>query len=401
MAGFPENLRHIRRGGDPSATATSRRLARTHLGIGACGGARPNALSLRSTEARVNDEVICEKRGAIGHITLNRPQALNALTLNMVRGIALALDAWEIDPGVRYVVVEGAGDRAFCAGGDIRLLWEQGTAGDHASQLDFWREEYVLNVRIKLYPKPYVAIVDGIVMGGGVGVSEHGSHRIAGDGFAFAMPEVGIGFFPDVGATYFLPRLTGRAGTYLALTGARAKTGDAVALGLADAHIPRAKIPAFVEALSLGESLDATIARLAAPAPPGPIVAHQALIDAAFAASNVAEIIARLDADGSPFAADAAKAIRTKSPTSLAVALRQMQVGASMEIAQAMRAEFRIVSRICREKDFYEGVRATIIDKDGKPAWQPARLEDVTEAMIAAHFAPLGADDLQLAEAAA
>lgn len=347
------------------------------------------------------DEVICRKRGAIGHITLNRPQALNALTTGMVRGIAAALDAWETDADVRCVVVEGAGEKAFCAGGDIRLLWEQGTAGDHKAQLDFWREEYILNVRIKLYPKPYVAIVDGIVMGGGVGVSEHGSHKIAGDGFLYAMPEVGIGFFPDVGATYFLPRLEGRAGTYLALTGARAKAGDAVALGLADAHVARDKIPSLVAALEAGEDVDAAIARLSSAAAPGPIVENRSAIDACFAGAGVADILARLDADGSPFAQDAAKTMRTKSPTSMAIALRQMQVGGAMTMAEAMRTEFRIVSRICRGKDFYEGVRATIVDKDGKPAWSPAQVADVTSSAVDAYFASLGADELPVGEKAA
>jgi enoyl-CoA hydratase len=342
-----------------------------------------------------NDEIVCQRRGAAGHILLNRPQALNALTLNMVRAIAAALDQWEHDPAIKCVVVQGAGDRAFCAGGDIRLLWEQGTAGDHKSQLDFWREEYILNRRIKLYPKPYVAVIDGIVMGGGVGVAEHGSHRIAGDGFMFAMPEVGIGFFPDVGATYFLPRLSGKAGTYLALTGARAKAGDAVALGLADAHVSRKDIPSLVDALAAGDDVDAAITTYATPAAPGPIVEHRALIDSAFAGDDVAEILSRLEKDGSAFALDAAKAIRTKSPTSLAVALRQMQVGGAMDIADAMRAEFRIVSRICRGKDFYEGVRATIIDKDQKPVWAPARIEDVTQAHVDAIFASLGADELR------
>ena len=185
-------------------------------------------------------EVLVEKRGCAGFLTLNRPKALNALNLGMVRAIAAALDEWERDPAVTRVVVTGAGGRAFCAGGDIRLLYEQGRAGDHAAQLAFWREEYQLNRRIKRYSKPYIALVDGIVMGGGVGVSAHGAHLVAGEGFTFAMPEVGIGFFPDVGATYLLPRLPHRAGVYLAMTGARAHAGDALALGLADPLSQRA-----------------------------------------------------------------------------------------------------------------------------------------------------------------
>ena len=185
-------------------------------------------------------EALIERRGAAGVIVLNRPKALNALTLRMVRLIAAALDAWQDDPSVTRVVIGGAGDKAFCAGGDIRSLYELGRAGDHDQQLTFWREEYQLNERIRTYPKPVVALIDGIVMGGGVGVSINASHRVAGERFSFAMPEVGIGFFPDVGGTYFLPRLACRAGVYLALTGLRANAGDALAFGLAQTFVPSA-----------------------------------------------------------------------------------------------------------------------------------------------------------------
>src|SRR5215213_9905276 len=183
-------------------------------------------------------EIICETKGGAGLMTLNRPQALNALTLEMVRAMRRALDQWADDPQVTRVVVTGAGERAFCAGGDIRRLYDLGRAGRRDEALGFWREEYALNILIKRYPKPYVALVDGLVMGGGVGVSLHGSHRIAGDRYAFAMPEVGIGFFPDVGATYALPRLPGRMGLYLALTGERARAADALWLGLATHAAP-------------------------------------------------------------------------------------------------------------------------------------------------------------------
>src|SRR3984957_3600157 len=187
-------------------------------------------------------EVLAEKRGSAGFLILNRPKALNALNLNMVRLIAAALDDWERDDAVARVVITGAGGRAFCAGGDIRLLYEQGRAGDHAAQLAFWREEYQLNRRIKRYSKPYVALVDGIVMGGGVGVSAHGAHLVAGEGFTFAMPEVGIGVFPDVGGSYLLPRLPHRAGLYLALTGAKMGASDALALGLAQALVASSRM---------------------------------------------------------------------------------------------------------------------------------------------------------------
>jgi enoyl-CoA hydratase len=338
-------------------------------------------------------EVICEKQGAAGLIRLNRPQALNALTLGMVREMSRALDAWERDPDVACVVVTGEGGKAFSAGGDIRLLHDQGKAGDHAAQIDFWREEYILNRRIKLYPKPYVALIDGIVMGGGAGVSINGSHRIAGDRFAFAMPEVGIGFFPDIGATWFLPRLPGKTGLYLGLTGARARAGDAVALGLAEAYVPSAQFEALRAALIAGESVEAAVKRLCAPAPASAILAERAAIDAGLSGENVAECLTRLDADASPFAVETARTIRAKSPTSLAIAFRQMQIGGGLDIDDAMRVEFRIVSRLCRGHDFYEGVRAVIIDKDNAPRWSPARVADVSDAAVDAYFAPLGAGE--------
>ena len=349
-------------------------------------------------------EVICEAQGAAGLIRLNRPQALNALTLGMVRDIAAALDVWENDPKIACVVVTGEGGKAFSAGGDIRLLHDQGKAGDHAAQLDFWREEYILNRRIKLYPKPYVSLIDGIVMGGGAGVSINGSHRVAGDKFAFAMPEVGIGFFPDIGATWFLPRMPGKAGLYLALTGARAKAGDAVALGLAEAYVPSDRMSALRQALIDGEPVEAALRRLSAPAPASAIVAERAVVDSCLSGASVADCLARLDAAAaqSAFAAETAKTIRTKSPTSLAIAFRQMEVGRAMDIDEAMKTEFRIVSRLCRGHEFYEGVRAVIIDKDNAPQWRPARVEDVGAAEVDAYFAPLpAAEELSFAKAGA
>jgi enoyl-CoA hydratase len=307
----------------------------------------------------------------------------------MVRELTRALDEWEHDPAVSHVVVTAAPGKAFSAGGDIRLLYAQGCADDHAAQLDFWREEYRLNRRIRLYPKPYVALVDGIVMGGGVGVSLHGSHRIAGDRFSFAMPEVGIGFFPDVGATYFLPRLPGQTGMYLALTGARANAGDAVHLGLASAYVPSSRFDQLARAMSEGETADQAAADLRSDIAPGPVVAHRALIDRCFSAPSVSEILARLDAESSPFAAEAAKAMRAKAPFSLAIACRQMTIGANLSVDDAMRTEFRIVSRVCRGSDFYEGIRATILDKDFSPRWTHSRIDEVTSEEVDSYFAPL------------
>ncbi len=339
-------------------------------------------------------EIHISRRGAIGHILLDRPKALNAVTLTMVRAIAQALDAWRDDAAVKAVVVEAVGDKAFSAGGDIRQLYDQGRAGEHDAQLAFWREEYVLNEQIRAYPKPYVALVDGIVMGGGVGISLHGSHRIAGDRFAFAMPEVGIGFFPDVGATFLLPRLPGRTGAYLALTGARLKTGDAVALGLADAYVPSADMSAFSAALAESDDVDGAIAKFRAAPPDALLTTHREIIDRCFDGKTVVDILAKLDADGSDFARATAKTMSGKSPTSLAIALRQMQVGGALDMREAMRTEFRIVSRLCRGHEFLEGIRATIIDKDGAPRWQPAVIDVVKASDIDAYFAPLPRDEL-------
>lgn len=342
-------------------------------------------------------DIICEKRGAAGLVILNRPQALNALNLTMVRGLASALDRWAVDPGIRNVVVMGAGEKAFCAGGDIRALHDLGRTGAHEEALAFWREEYELNIRIKTYPKPYIALVDGIVMGGGVGVSLHGSHRVAGDKYVFAMPEVGIGFFPDVGATYALPRLHGRMGEYLALTGARIKAADAVALGLATAYVPSERMDALRDDLLKGEAPADAISRHNANAGLPPLRNEEALIEDAFGQDTIGGIFKTLErlARESRFAADTLAIMRTKSPTSLAIAHEQMHIGPSLDFVAAMNMEFRIVSRIIGGHDFYEGVRAVIIDKDQKPVWSPAHIEAVKPQDIAAYFAPLPGGELR------
>jgi enoyl-CoA hydratase len=342
-------------------------------------------------------EVICERHGAAGVLTLNRPQALNAITHGMVREIRRALDAWADDPAVTRVVVMAAGERAFSAGGDIRHLYELGQARRYAEALNFWREEYALNLRIKRYPKPYVALIDGIVMGGGVGVSLHGSHRVAGERYQFAMPEVGIGFFPDVGATYALPRLPGEMGTYLALTGERVRAADAVALGLATQAAASAELSRIRDALVEGRPLD-DVLPAEDRASGGEFVQNRPLIDRCFSAEAVSAIIARLEqAEGSAFAVKTLATMRAKSPTSLAIALEQMRRGRALSFEDAMRTEFRIVSRVIEGNDFYEGVRAAIIDKDGAPRWRPSRLEEVTEAEVARYFEPLGAAELEIA----
>ena len=344
-------------------------------------------------------EILTEKRGALGLITLNRPAALNALTLDMVHLIDAALDDFEADRAIRAVAVRGAGGKAFCAGGDIRKLHDAGKAGDLAPALRFWADEYRLNVRIKYYPKPYVAMVDGICMGGGVGVSEHGSHRIAGDRYLFAMPEVGIGFFPDVGATHFLPRLPGKIGVWLAVTGDRVKAADADAFGLVDAYVPSERHEALLAALARGAPADEAMAAERVHLTPALSDEDRATIDSCFDAGTVEGVLAKLDARaaaGSAFAAKCAATMRTKSPTSMAIALRQCEIGPHMDFMEAMRTEYRIVSRVARGHDFYEGVRAVIIDKDNAPKWSPAASAEVTTTQIDAYFAPLGVDELKL-----
>jgi enoyl-CoA hydratase len=342
-------------------------------------------------------EVICEKMGHCGVITLNRPKALNALTLNMVRGIAGALDQWEKDAEIRSVAVRGAGDKAFCAGGDIKRLYELGKAGDYDGQTAFWREEYQLNYRIKTYSKPYIALINGIVMGGGAGVGIHAHHAVATETFSFAMPEVGIGFFPDIGASYFLPRLAGYAGFYLALTGSRITLGEALALGLVQAHVPAAKLEALLTRLVSGAEVKAAIAAEAAPGPDSSLAAEREFIGTAFGAKDIATILSRITAAadaGSSFAAKTRDTILGKSPTSVAIALRQMQLGAGLDLAENLRMDLRIVTRIARGHDFYEGVRATLIDRDNHPQWRPDKFEAVKTADIDPYFASLGKDEL-------
>ena len=345
-------------------------------------------------------EILFERRGAAGLITLNRPKALNAVTLAMVRALTQQLNEWADDPAVTRVVLTAAGERAFCAGGDIRALYEAGRAGRHADALAFWREEYILNARIKRYPKPYLALIDGIVMGGGVGISVHGSHRVAGDKFLFAMPEVGIGFFPDVGATWFLPRLPGELGTYCALTGERLAAADGVAGTIATQRVPSARFADLLDGLCGAVSVDALLAAFAEPAAMGPIAAKHAVIDRLFAADRIENILAACDREAASGSADAdfarstAAAMRTKSPLSLKIALAQMRAGTFMAFDDCMRTEFRIVSRIVHGHDFYEGVRAVIIDKDSMPAWRPTTLGEVTAAEVERHFSPLEADEL-------
>ena len=353
-------------------------------------------------DALSQSEILFERRGAAGLVTLNRPKALNAVTHGMVRALRAQLDEWANNPAITRVVVTAAGERAFSAGGDIRALYDLGKAGRHGEALQFWRDEYPLNALIKRFRKPYVALIDGIAMGGGVGVSVHGSHRVAGDKFQFAMPEVGIGFFPDVGATWFLPRMPGELGAYCALTGERFGIADGYAAGLATHRVPSARFGALLDGLTGTVSVDAVLSAFSQPAGEGPIMAQRSAIDRLFAGDRVEHILVALDREAASsgaiaeWAGKTAAIMRTKSPLSLKLALAQVRRGKAYDFETCMRAEFRIVSRVIHGHDFYEGVRAVIVDKDNKPRWQPATLGEVSDAEVERHFAPLGGDELVL-----
>lgn len=332
-------------------------------------------------------DILFEVRNGLARVTLNRPAALNALTLEMCLALDAKLRDWQADDSIRAVLVRGEGSRAFCAGGDIRKLYDEGRAGGDYPRL-FYRAEYRLNARLHRFQKPYIAFLDGIVMGGGVGVSVHGSHRIATENTVFAMPETGIGLFPDVGGSYFLARCPGALGLYLGLTGARIDAADAIAAGIAQHFIPAADWVDFAFALET-DDVDQTIARFARPTGMPALTVHHAVIDRCFAQSSVEAILSALAAEEDDFAAGTLSILGSKSPTSLKLTFRQIMAGRDLAFDDCMRMEWRMVNRVIAGHDFYEGTRAAIIDKDRRPRWQPARLEDVSDREIARYFAPL------------
>jgi enoyl-CoA hydratase len=356
------------------------------------------------------NEILLDRQGGLASLTINRPRALNALTLENYRRFAPALAAWGGDPTVRAVVVRGAGGRAFCAGGDVRAVYEagRGIAGDPSLTAVFFREEYRLIREIHRFPKPYIAIADGITMGGGAGISVNGAYRIATERTLFAMPETGIGLFPDVGATRFLNRCPGRIGWYLGLTGARLRAADVLYCGFATHFVAQDRIAALSQALAetawqSGREFDqvgALLAEFATDPGPPPLAALRPAIDDCFSASKIESILAALAAAGGGAAAGWAAAthadLLTKSPTSLKVTLRQLDDGCQFDLDQALVLEYRLTQHFMAAHDFYEGVRALLIVKDQKPRWQPATLADVDDATIDAYFASLGERELQL-----
>ncbi|MGO4228422.1 enoyl-CoA hydratase/isomerase family protein [Arthrobacter sp. YAF34] len=342
-------------------------------------------------------DVLFERRGRLGVVTLNRPAAVNALTAGMAAAMLEQLTLWADDDAVAAVLVRGAGDRGLCAGGDIVAIYRDMLDGGDATA-DFWAVEYRLNLLIADYPKPYVAFMDGLVLGGGVGISAHGSVRIVTERTRMGMPETTIGFVPDVGGTLLLSRSPGETGTHAALTGAHLSGADALFLGLADHFVPSGRLSELAAALET-EPGEAAVARFAEPAPASVLAAQQEWIDACYSSDDAEEILNRLravDAGSAGEAAGAADTIEAKSPTAVKVALASLRRARGLSLAQALGQEYRVGLRFLEGPDFREGIRAQVVDKDRNPRWKPATLAEVTAADVAAYFAPLGGRELQL-----
>lgn len=361
----------------------------------------------------MSDEIRFAAEGGLATVELTRPKALNALTLEMIRAMHPRLEAWEDDESVKAVVIKGQGEKAFCAGGDVLAIYRSivdGTGGQGPSELSrvFFLEEYRLNHAIHAFSKPYVALLDGVTMGGGVGLSIHGSHRIATERLKFAMPETGIGLFPDVGGGWFLPRLPGEVGLYLALTGGRLDSAGAVAAGLATHYVPSTRLEGLEAALAttIAESSDGRAAindvldRFAEAPGDDPLAAHRGVIDSCFAAPSVEAILQQLDrtaADGSGFAAETAATLRQKCPTSLKLTLEQLRRGRAMSsLLEVLIMEYRLAQHSMSGTEFFEGIRAVLIDKDHAPKWRPDSLEGVSEAFVASHFAAIEGREFKL-----
>ncbi|MDE2330141.1 MAG: enoyl-CoA hydratase/isomerase family protein [Bradyrhizobium sp.] len=350
--------------------------------------------------AGTEPDLIVRLEGAAGIIRLNRPKAINAVTLEMFRGIDKALDAFEADPAVAVIVLEGAGERGLCAGGDIRALYDSSKVGGDLGKI-LWREEYILNARIASFPKPYIAFMDGIVMGGGVGLSAHGRHRVVTEKTKLAMPEVGLGFFPDVGGTWLLSRSPGDIGSYFGLTGHTMNGPDAIHARFADAVVPSARLAALREELTRvrpgtpSDEIRRRIDGFATGETAGPVAAMRSTIDGWFGHDRMEDIVAALQRDGSEPALSTLKTLNEKSPRGMVVTLKLLRLArASSSLEQCLAREYRAALEVFASDDFREGVRAAVIDKDRNPRWSPPRIEDVTPAMLAPYFANVGADEL-------
>lgn len=338
-----------------------------------------------------NEDVLVTVANGVGHLILNRPKAINSLTHGMVTALTEALDGWERDADVHTVLLSGAGERGLCAGGDVVALYHSAKAGG-ADARRFWFEEYQLNARIGRYPKPYVALMDGIVMGGGVGVAGHAGIRVVTDTTKMAMPEVGIGFVPDVGGTYLLSRAPGRLGLHAALTGAPFSGADAIAMGFADHFVPHDALTAFADQV-VADGVDAALAAHAQEPPASPLLAQREWIDDCYAGDTVADIIAALQAHDAGPANDAATLIASRSPIALTVTLRAVRQAAELDtLEDALRQEYRTSCAALRSHDFVEGIRAQLVDKDRDPKWSPHSVADVTDADVDAYFQPAEPD---------
>lgn len=329
--------------------------------------------------------LITGRDGRAGRILMNRPKVLNAIDQSMIREMTKILLEWRDDPTVQLVIVEGAGDRAFCAGGDIVDLRANAMAGRTADVEAFFSEEYELNKIIAGYPKPYVSLIDGVCMGGGLGVSIYGAYRIASEHAMFAMPETIIGFFPDIGGTWFLPRLPGELGAYLGLTGARVRGADAVRAGFATHYVPRARIPALNAALAADGA--GALGEFAETLPAGTLAGQREAIDRVFAGDSVPAIVARLNAEGTDWAAETLKLLNGVSPAACVWSLRALRAAMTLNLAEALAVELRMTRVITKHPDFIEGVRAALVDRDRNPKWTPASLDQVDPAMIDGVFA--------------
>ncbi|MCX4097336.1 enoyl-CoA hydratase/isomerase family protein [Nocardia sp. alder85J] len=352
----------------------------------------------------MTDDVLIEKQDGLGVITLARPRAINALNHAMVLAMLAALRAWADDGEVRAVVLTGAGERGLCAGGDLVGMYADAkdrVGGPDSPSGQFWRDEYTLNALIAAYPKPYVAIMDGLVLGGGVGVSAHGSHRVVTERSSVGMPETGIGFIPDVGGTYLLSRAPGETGTHLGLTAGRMSAGDAIAAGFADHYVPSDRLPALLAALRVTEA-DVAIAKFAEAAPESELLGQRDWIDACYAAGSVEEIVAALRVHPAPRAGQAAADILAKSPSALKVTLRALrEARGDAGLADALNREFRVSVAGLRSHDLGEGIRAQVIDKDRSPQWLPPDLADVSAELVDSYFIPLGDRELGLVDSGA
>lgn len=336
------------------------------------------------------DEVIIRREGRAGRLTLNRPAALNALTYGMVKSITAALLAWRDDPSVELVILDGTGEKALCAGGDVRWLYDIRKEGT-AEALAFWRDEYVLDAMIANYQKPYIALMSGIVMGGGIGISAHARHRIVSETSMLAMPETTIGLIPDVGGTFILARAQGRLGLYLGLCGARMNGSDAIQAGFADTFVSRAKTAALVEALVRegGDPADDIIEQFAEPVPDSPLVAKRELIDRLFQGSDLKTIDANLLSTTDELARNAHVDFLARSPKALALSLEAIGRAKKYKtIEEALTVEYRLVNRLYEDGEFVEGVRALLVDKDKQPRWNPPTIDAVTPELIDRYFAP-------------